>query len=67
LPTVVREPIRKVYQRANSGRAPQSMSPEVRRQVEALYRESNERAAAALRAHGYQHLPDWLDAPATTA
>jgi hypothetical protein len=66
LPPLIREPVRKVYQRANSGRAPQSMSPEVRRGVEALYRESNERTAAALRTQGYRHLPSWLAAPAAT-
>jgi hypothetical protein len=66
LPPLIREPVRKVYQRANSGRAPQSMSPEVRREVEALYRESNERTAAALRTQGYQHLPSWLAAPCAT-
>jgi Sulfotransferase domain len=63
LPTVIREPLRKVYQRANSGRVAQSMSPEVRREVEALYRESNQRAATALRSRGYQDLPGWLADP----
>jgi len=67
LPPLIREPLRKGYQRFNSGRAPQSMSPDVRREVEALYRESNERTAAALRAHGCQHLPSWLAAPAATS
>ena len=66
LPTLIREPLRKAYQRANAGRAPESMRPEVRRDVEALYRASNEQTAAALRAHGYQHLPSWLTAPAAT-
>jgi Sulfotransferase domain len=64
LPLRIREPLRKVYQRANSGRAPKSMSPELRREVEALYRESNERTAAALRSRGYQDLPSWLTASA---
>lgn len=65
LPTAVREPLRKVYQRANTGQAPKSMRPEVRHEVETLYRESNEQTAAALRDHGYQDLPGWLTAPAT--
>lgn len=64
LPGRVREPLRKVYQRANSGRPPKSMSPELRREVEELYRESNEQTAAALRSHGYQDLPNWLTASA---
>ena len=64
MPAVIREPLRKVYQRANSGRAPQAMDPVTRRQVEALYRESNEQTAAALAAHGYDDLPSWLRVPA---
>ena len=60
IPAGIREPIRRVYQRANSGRAPEGMTPELRRELEELYRESNEETAAALRAHGYSELPPWL-------
>ena len=35
--------------------------PRARREIEELYRESNEQTAAALRAHGYAELPPWLD------
>lgn len=63
LPAFVREPVRKAYQRANSGAPPAAMEPQVRRRVEGLYRESNEQTAAALLAHGYD-LPSWLRAPA---
>ena len=60
IPARVRDPLRRIYQRANTGRAPEAMAPELRREVEALYRESNEQTAAALHAHGYADLPPWL-------
>ena len=65
LPAALREPLRRLYQRANSGAPPEAMSPQVRREVEALYRESNEQTAAALAAHGYDPLPGWLPVPAS--
>ena len=60
IPARLRDPLRRIYQRANSGRAPEAMAPELRRELEELYRESNEQTAAALRAHGYAELPPWL-------
>ena len=60
IPARIREPLRRLYQRANTGRAPEGMTPELRREIEELYRESNEQTAAALRAHGYAELPPWL-------
>lgn len=60
LPGPVRRTLRKAYGRINAGRPPLGMSPEVRRQVTDLYRESNLETARALRAHGYSDLPDWL-------
>ena len=60
IPARIREPLRRLYQRANTGRAPEGMTPELRREIEELYRESNEQTAAALRAHGYAALPPWL-------
>lgn len=60
LPRWVRDPVRRAYQRANRGPAPGGMSPDVRRHVEELYRESNARTAEALRRHGYDDLPGWL-------
>ena len=65
LPSAVREPLRRLYLRANSGAPPEAMSPQVRREVEGLYRESNEQTAAALVAHGYDDLPAWLPVPAS--
>lgn len=63
LPTRIREPLRQVYRRVNTGAAPEAMGPHVRREVEALYRESNAETAVALRAHGYTDLPPWLPGP----
>lgn len=60
IPAGLRSPLRRIYRRTNTGTAPDGMSPEVRREVEALYRESNEQTAVALRAHGYTGLPSWL-------
>ena len=64
VPPVVREPLRRLYQRVNTGRPPSGMSPETRQHVEDLYRDSTLRTAEALRAHGYDHLPAWFDAAA---
>ncbi len=66
IPARIRDPLRRIYQRANSGRAPEAMTPGARQDVEGLYRESNEQTATALRAHGYTELPAWLDARAAT-
>lgn len=60
LPSAVREPVRRAYQRLNRGAPPKAMTPEVRRHVEELYRASNEETARALAAHGYTSLPEWL-------
>ncbi len=64
LPAPVREGLRRAYTRANTGRPPARMSPEVRRHVEELYRDSNAETARALTAHGYTNLPPWLVASA---
>ena len=58
----VREPLRRLYQRANAGVPPEAMSEDVRRHVEGLYQESNAATARALRQHGYVGLPAWLPA-----
>ncbi len=60
IPSGVRAPLRRLYSRANAGRPPEAMAPDVRRHVEALYRESNEQVARTLAAYGYHNLPDWL-------
>ena len=63
IPARIREPLRRLYQRANTGQPPEGMAPELRREIEELYRESNSQTAAALRAHGYVELPPWLGEP----
>jgi Sulfotransferase domain len=60
IPARVREPVRRLYQRANSGKPPEGMTPGLRREIDELYAESNQQTAAALRAHGYEELPAWL-------
>jgi hypothetical protein len=60
IPGRIREPLRRVYQRANTGEAPRGMTPELRGELEELYRDSNGQTAAALRASGYAELPRWL-------
>ena len=60
VPTAIREPLRRAYQRVNSGKPPKGMAPQMRQELEQLYRESNEQTAAALRSHGYAELPPWL-------
>lgn len=60
LPEPVRRPLRRLYQRVNTGAPPARLGPELRGEVEALYRESNRVTAQALRAHGYADLPPWL-------
>jgi hypothetical protein len=58
----VRRPLSRAYARLNAGPSPGRMSPGTRREVEAIYRESNRATAAALVAHGYGGLPTWLTA-----
>ena len=60
LPPVVRDPLRRVYAWGNTGPAPEKMTEEVRRYVDALYSQSNEQTAQALTGHGYRNLPTWL-------
>ncbi len=60
LPRSLRDSVRRLYWRANAGSSPGRLEPEMRQQVEAIYRDSNLATAAALTAHGYRHLPAWL-------
>jgi hypothetical protein len=60
VPAVVREPLRRLYQRANTGRPPAGMSEETRHRVLELYRQSTAATALALRAHGYDEFPSWM-------
>lgn len=67
VPPGVRRAVRELYERGKSAELPEKMSPETRRQVEDIYRSSNEATGRALAAHGYSDLPAWLRAtdPAT--
>lgn len=60
LPASIRGPARRLYQRANRGAPPPSMSERTQRHVEDLYRSSTASTAKMLRAHGYDNLPPWL-------
>lgn len=60
LPTL-QSGVRRVYQRLNPERRPtETLRPDTRRWLDAVYAASNARTAAALRAHGYNQLPTWL-------
>lgn len=61
IPSLVREPVRRAYQRINTGAPPAGMAPATRRHVEDLYRDSTAVTAQALRSQGYTDLPAWLD------
>jgi hypothetical protein len=56
----VRRPLRRVYERLNAGELPEHLTPERRRRVEEIYRDSNETTARMLASHGYSDLPGWL-------
>jgi hypothetical protein len=60
LPSSLRDPIRRLYWRANEGASPRGLDPETRARLTALYAESNAATARALAAHGYEQLPEWL-------
>ncbi len=60
LPTGIREPLRRAYLRMNSGPIPEQLDATARRRVDTIYRSSNRATAAALAAHGYRELPEWL-------
>ncbi len=56
----VRHPLRRVYERLNSGDPPERLDPGMRARVEDLYGESNRQTALLLTEHGYRDLPSWL-------
>lgn len=58
----LRAGLRTAYVRFGTGQLPESLQPQTRKRLEALYRESNATTAAALRANGYRRLPPWLEA-----
>jgi hypothetical protein len=60
LPSRVRRPVRRLYERINAGKFSESLDPDTRRHVAEIYRPSNEATARALTSHGYHDLPDWL-------
>jgi hypothetical protein len=60
-PPAVRSTLRRAYLRVNSGgQLAERLDPALRRQVDDLYRASNQDTAAMLAARGYRDLPAWL-------
>lgn len=60
-PRGLRRRLRNAYVRLNSGGRPtERFEPELRRRVEDLYQQSNQRTAELLTRHGYRELPAWL-------
>lgn len=66
LPSGVRRPLRRVYERVNAAELPESLDADMRKHVDDIYRASNEATAKALTAHGYRDLPAWLQVAART-
>lgn len=62
LPAGIRDPLRRAYQRVNSGQLSERLEPDVRRHLEDDYRSSNRATRGVLVAHGYRNLPAWLGA-----
>jgi hypothetical protein len=61
LPRAVRKALRGGYLRVNAGGTlAERLEPAQRLQVQEIYRESNQRTAQMLAAHGYRDLPPWL-------
>ena len=60
-PKALRRRLRQAYLRVNSGgELAERFEPELRRRVQEIYRDSNERTASLLAEHGYTDLPGWL-------
>jgi hypothetical protein len=57
----LKEGLRRVYTRVNTGELEETMSPQVRRRLEDRFRSSNRAVAAMLAARGYENLPSWLE------
>lgn len=65
VPAGVKRPVRRIYERINAAELPETLEPEMRRHVEELYRTSNAATARALKDHGYEDLPAWLESAAS--
>lgn len=61
LPRQIREPLRRAYLGMNTRPADEKLSPAMRIRVDELYEASNRATADALRAHGMNALPPWLE------
>lgn len=61
LPRPLRERMRRAYLRVNTGTPLDSLDPAMRERVDEIYRVSNRTTAAALRSHGADRLPPWLE------
>jgi Sulfotransferase domain len=58
----IRTALRTAYYRLNGGRAPEVLTPDTRRRVQEIYRESNASLRNLLASRGYDRLPAWLSA-----
>lgn len=56
----LRGALKRTYLRLNTGDFKEVLQPDIRHELQEMYRESNRATAAALMAHGYRRLPDWL-------
>ncbi|MDQ3771528.1 MAG: sulfotransferase domain-containing protein [Actinomycetota bacterium] len=56
----IRARLRSAFERINRGELSEELDAETRRQVEDLYRASNQKVGELLSARGYERLPPWL-------
>jgi hypothetical protein len=63
MPRPLRERLRRAYLRVNTGTPLEELDPALRERVDEIYRVSNRTTAAALRSHGTDRLPRWLEGP----
>ncbi len=63
LPSPLRDRMRRAYLRVNTGTPLEELDSAVRERVDEIYRLSNRTTAAALRSHGMDRLPRWLEGP----
>jgi hypothetical protein len=59
----LKAPLRAIYYAVNRRSGGETMSPETREHLRALFAPANARLAAALRERGYADLPAWLSSP----
>ena len=59
----LKDALRRAYYAINADPVADRMRPETRESVRAIYAPSNAHLARALRLHGYEWFPDWLEEP----